>query len=424
MHPRFARRCEVRASGGSRIRAGSMAKVTLKNIKKIYPNADTKKKKKKKEHTSDEPKANLQITDEGVVAVQEFSLDIADREFIVLVGPSGCGKSTTLRMIAGLEEITDGELYIGDRLVNDVAPKDRDIAMVFQNYALYPHMTVYENMAFSLKLKKVPKQEIDKKVREAAEILGITEYLDRKPKALSGGQRQRVAIGRAIVRNPQVLLMDEPLSNLDAKLRNQMRAEIIKLRDKIDTTFIYVTHDQTEAMTLGDRIVIMRDGFIQQIGTPQEVFNHPKNLFVAGFIGTPQMNFFPDAKLTVKDGKYVVELLGKSIVLPEDKQAALRARKQPEGTVTVGVRPVHLSLHQEGFPATIDVSEMMGSEMHLHMTVSGHDVIAVIPTAGLSLDDVRAGGTAHFTFDPELMHLFDPKTEENLFPVENSKAKV
>ena len=265
MHPRFARRCEVRASGGSRIRAGSMANVTLKNIKKIYPNADTKKKKKKKEHTSDEPKANLQITDEGVVAVQEFSLDIADREFIVLVGPSGCGKSTTLRMIAGLEEITDGELYIGDRLVNDVAPKDRDIAMVFQNYALYPHMTVYENMAFSLKLKKVPKQEIDKKVREAAEILGITEYLDRKPKALSGGQRQRVAIGRAIVRNPQVLLMDEPLSNLDAKLRNQMRAEIIKLRSRINTTFVYVTHDQTEAMTLGDRIVIMRDGFIQQI---------------------------------------------------------------------------------------------------------------------------------------------------------------
>ena len=239
-----------------------MANVTLKNIKKIYPNADTKKKKKKKEHTSDEPKANLQITDEGVVAVQEFSLDIADREFIVLVGPSGCGKSTTLRMIAGLEEITDGELYIGDRLVNDVAPKDRDIAMVFQNYALYPHMTVYENMAFSLKLKKVPKQEIDKKVREAAEILGITEYLDRKPKALSGGQRQRVAIGRAIVRNPQVLLMDEPLSNLDAKLRNQMRAEINKLRSRINTTVVYVTHDQTEAMTLGDRIVIMRDGFI------------------------------------------------------------------------------------------------------------------------------------------------------------------
>ena len=345
-------------------------------------------------------------------------------EGFLLVGPSGCGKSTTLRMVAGLEEITEGELYIDGKLMNDVAPKDRDIAMVFQNYALYPHMTVYDNMAFSLKLKKVPKAEIDRKVKEAAEILDITQYLNRKPKALSGGQRQRVAIGRAIVRSPKVFLMDEPLSNLDAKLRNQMRAEIIKLREKIDTTFIYVTHDQVEAMTLGDRIVIMRDGFIQQIGTPQEVFNHPKNLFVAGFIGTPQMNFFPDAKLTVKDGKYVVELLGKSIVLPEDKQAALRARKQPEGTVTVGVRPVHLSLHQEGFPATIDVSEMMGSEMHLHMTVSGHDVIAVIPTAGLSLDDVRAGGTAHFTFDPELMHLFDPKTEENLFPVEDSKAKV
>ena len=398
-----------------------MAEVRLVDIKKIYPNQGGTKKKK---GDVPEKKHNLQITEEGVVAVQQFSLDIADREFIVLVGPSGCGKSTTLRMIAGLEEITSGDLFIDGKRMNDVAPKDRDIAMVFQNYALYPHMTVYENMAFSLKLKKLPKAEIDKKVREAAEILDITALLDRKPKALSGGQRQRVAIGRAIVRSPKVFLMDEPLSNLDAKLRNQMRAEIIKLRDKIDTTFIYVTHDQTEAMTLGDRIVIMRDGFIQQIGTPQEVFNHPKNLFVAGFIGTPQMNFFPDAKLTVKDGKYVVELLGKSIVLPEDKQAALRARKQPEGTVTVGVRPVHLSLHQEGFPATIDVSEMMGSEMHLHMTVSGHDVIAVIPTAGLSLDDVRAGGTAHFTFDPELMHLFDPKTEENLFPVQNSKAKV
>ena len=415
--------------GGSAVRVeNTMAEVKLVNVKKIYPfvSGEEKKSKKKKkgEKPAEEKKVNLQITDKGVVAVQEFNLDIADKEFIVLVGPSGCGKSTTLRMVAGLEEISEGELYIDGKLMNDVAPKDRDIAMVFQNYALYPHMTVYDNMAFSLKLKKTPKAEIDRKVREAAEILDITQYLNRKPKALSGGQRQRVAIGRAIVRNPKVFLMDEPLSNLDAKLRNQMRAEIIKLREKIDTTFIYVTHDQVEAMTLGDRIVIMRDGFIQQIGTPQEVFNHPKNLFVAGFIGTPQMNFFPDAKLTVKDGKYVVELLGKSIVLPEDKQAALRARKQPEGTVTVGVRPVHLSLHQEGFPATIDVSEMMGSEMHLHMTVSGHDVIAVIPTAGLSLDDVRAGGTAHFTFDPELMHLFDPKTEENLFPVENSKAKV
>ena len=261
-----------------------MAEVKLVNVKKIYPFISGEEKKKSKKKKDDEPvkeKANLQITDKGVVAVQEFNLDIADKEFIVLVGPSGCGKSTTLRMIAGLEEITEGELYIDGKLVNDVAPKDRDIAMVFQNYALYPHMTVYENMAFSLKLKKVPKDEIDKKVREAAEILDITQYLDRKPKALSGGQRQRVAIGRAIVRDPAVFLMDEPLSNLDAKLRNQMRAEIIKLRQRINTTFIYVTHDQTEAMTLGDRIVIMKDGFIQQIGTPQEVFDHPANLFLS-----------------------------------------------------------------------------------------------------------------------------------------------
>ena len=265
-----------------------MATVQLKNVKKIYPFISGEgKKKKKKDEGGEEKKVNLQITEQGVVAVQEFNLDIADKEFIVLVGPSGCGKSTTLRMVAGLEEITEGELYIDGKLMNDVAPKDRDIAMVFQNYALYPHMTVYENMAFSLKLRKEKKDVIDKKVREAAEILDITQYLDRKPKALSGGQRQRVAIGRAIVRDPAVFLMDEPLSNLDAKLRNQMRAEIIKLRERIDTTFIYVTHDQTEAMTLGDRIVIMRDGYIQQIGTPQEVFNNPRNLFVAGFIGTP-----------------------------------------------------------------------------------------------------------------------------------------
>ena len=390
-----------------------MASVTLKDIKKIYPNTETKKKKHKKGEP-EEKKHNLQITDEGVVAVQKFSLDIKDREFIVLVGPSGCGKSTTLRMIAGLEEITEGELYIGDRLVNDVAPKDRDIAMVFQNYALYPHMTVYENMAFSLKLKKVPKKEIDKKVREAAEILGITEYLDRKPKALSGGQRQRVAIGRAIVRNPKVFLMDEPLSNLDAKLRNQMRAEIIKLREKIDTTFIYVTHDQVEAMTLGDRIVIMRDGFIQQIGTPQEVFNHPLNLFVAGFIGTPQMNFFHGAKLVKKQEGYAVDLLGRHIVLDQTRQKLLSERNQEECDVIVGIRPVHLHVAQQGLSATIDVSEMMGSEMHLHLTVNGQDVIAIIPTAGLNLDDVQSGKQTHFDFDPMLMHLFDPKTEKNL----------
>ena len=258
-----------------------MAEVILKNIKKVYPHQEPAKKKK----GSEEKKTNLQITDEGVLAVQEFSLNIADKEFIVLVGPSGCGKSTTLRMVAGLEEISGGELYIDGKLMNDVAPKDRDIAMVFQNYALYPHMTVRENMAFPLKLKKYPKEEIRKRVDQAAEVLGITEYLDRKPKALSGGQRQRVAIGRAIVREPKVLLMDEPLSNLDAKLRNQMRAEIIKLRQRINTTFVYVTHDQEEALTLSDTIVVMSEGKIQQIGTPIDIYNEPVNSFVADFIG-------------------------------------------------------------------------------------------------------------------------------------------
>ncbi len=384
-----------------------MASLTLKDIKKVYPNSEEKKSKKKKK--GDEPekqKANLQITDEGVVAVQQFSLDIADKEFIVLVGPSGCGKSTTLRMIAGLEEISSGELYIGDRLVNDVAPKDRDIAMVFQSYALYPHMTVYDNMAFSLKLKKTPKAEIDKKVREAAEILDITQYLDRKPKALSGGQRQRVAIGRAIVREPKVLLMDEPLSNLDAKLRNQMRAEIIKLRQKINTTFIYVTHDQTEAMTLGDRIVIMKDGFIQQIGTPQEVFNHPINLFVAGFIGTPQMNFFENCALSVDAGKYSVEVLGKKIALTEGQNKALAAKGVKPCSVTLGIRPVHMQLDEGGFTGKIDVSEMMGSELHLHMNVQGNDVVAVIPTAGLDVSAHSIGKSVNFSFNPALCHLF------------------
>ena len=287
-----------------------MAEIVLKHVQKVYPNNESKKKgffgKKKK---TEEKKHNLKVTEDGVLAVEDFNLTVHDQEFVVLVGPSGCGKSTTMRMVAGLEDITSGDVLIDGKRVNDVAPKDRDIAMVFQNYALYPHMTVYENMAFSLKLKKAPKDEIDKKVREAAEILDITQYLDRKPKALSGGQRQRVAIGRAIVRDPAVFLMDEPLSNLDAKLRNQMRAEIIKLRQRIDTTFVYVTHDQTEAMTLGDRIVIMKDGFIQQIGTPQEVFDHPANLFVAGFIGTPQMNLF-DARLIKQNGKYAVTLDG------------------------------------------------------------------------------------------------------------------
>ncbi len=386
-----------------------MANVKLVNVKKIYPNTEKKKKKK-----GEEAKTNLQITDEGVVAVQEFSLEIEDREFVVLVGPSGCGKSTTLRMIAGLEDITDGELYIGDRLVNDVPPKDRDIAMVFQNYALYPHMTVFDNMAFSLKLKKVPKNIIREKVTEAAEILGITEYLDRKPKALSGGQRQRVAIGRAIVRDPQVLLMDEPLSNLDAKLRNQMRAELIKLRQRINTTFIYVTHDQTEAMTLGDRIVIMRDGYIQQIGTPQEVFNHPRNLFVAGFIGVPQMNLF-DAELIRNGSNYQVRLCDRVFDLTAEQNKALQANNIASmERIVVGIRPVHISIEQDGIPAKLEVSEMMGSELHLHMDLDGRDVIAVVPTAGLDMSKICKNGTIHFSARPELMHLFDPETDLNL----------
>ena len=371
-----------------------MANVTLKNIKKIY--------------------------DKNVVAVQEFNLEIADKEFVVLVGPSGCGKSTTLRMIAGLEEITEGELYIGDRLVNDVAPKDRDIAMVFQNYALYPHMTVYENMAFGLKLRKLPKAQIDAKVKEAAEILGITEYLGRKPKALSGGQRQRVAIGRAIVRKPQVFLMDEPLSNLDAKLRNQMRAELIKLRQTVNTTFIYVTHDQTEAMTLGDRIVIMKDGFIQQIGTPQMVFDHPANLFVAGFIGTPQMNFF-DAELALEGGRYVVRLGEASVALPEEKQQALKEKGVQPQNIILGIRPEHIELAgaagKDVIRAKVDVSEMMGSEVYVHVTTLGKSCIMRIATTDLQAEHrfgFHFGDEVMFTFDGALAHLFDPETSLNL----------
>ena len=372
----------------------NMATVSLKGIKKIYDNK--------------------------VTAVHDFNLEIADKEFIVLVGPSGCGKSTTLRMVAGLEDISEGDLIIGGKRMNDVEPKDRDIAMVFQSYALYPHMTVYENMAFALKLRKVPADEIDKKVREAAAILDITQYLDRKPKALSGGQRQRVAIGRAIVRDPQVFLMDEPLSNLDAKLRNQMRAEIIKLRQRINTTFIYVTHDQTEAMTLGDRIVIMKDGFIQQIGTPQEVFDRPANLFVAGFIGSPQMNFF-DGKLSKKEGKYQISV-GEAVMVLADKAQKLLAEKDAGDTdVVVGVRPEHITFAPVAGSHTIsskvDVSEMMGSEVYLHVNAVGKDVVLRVPTVDLP-EEHRAGipyGTEiNFTFRPELIHLFDPKTERNL----------
>lgn len=390
-----------------------MAEVKLKNIKKVYPLASGEKKNKKHAKKNDEEKkVNLQITDEGVVAVQEFSLDIKDKEFIVLVGPSGCGKSTTLRMIAGLEDISGGELYIDDKLCNDVEPKDRDIAMVFQNYALYPHMTVYENMAFPLEIQKATKQEIDKKVKEAAETLDITQYLDRKPKNLSGGQRQRVAIGRAIVRDPKVLLMDEPLSNLDAKLRNQMRAEIIKLREKINTTFIYVTHDQTEAMTLGDRIVVMKDGFIQQIGTPQEVFNHPLNLFVAGFIGTPQMNYF-DARLIKKNGKYAVDAYGEVVELSDDKQKRLSALDVKEQDVILGVRPDHITLAEKGgIEGKVDVAELMGASEHLHLRVADKDVIVIVPTEGA--DEAFSKKTVKITFSGNTCHVFSKETLNNL----------
>ena len=399
----------------------NMATISLRHIQKIYPNAERKQylaeKKKKQKKGEEVPvrKNNLKITDEGVVAVDDFNLEIADKEFIVFVGPSGCGKSTTLRMVAGLEDITRGDLFIDGVRMNDVEPKDRDIAMVFQNYALYPHMTVRQNLEFPLELRKVPKDEMDRRVNEAAEILGITEYLGRKPKALSGGQRQRVAIGRAIVREPKVLLMDEPLSNLDAKLRNQMRAEIIKLRQRIDSTFIYVTHDQTEAMTLGDRIVIMKDGEIQQIGTPQEVFDEPVNTFVAGFIGMPQMNFY-DGRLVKEDGKYVIEVLGAKIVPTEDKQARLREHNVEEQDITVGARPEHITLKEtEGamMEGVVDVSEMMGSSIHIHLNAGGRDSIIIVPTLELHGRRMDMGTTVRFTFAPNVVHMFD-KAGHNL----------
>ena len=389
-----------------------MAKVVLKGITKVYPHSGTGGKMIRKKNAS-----NLQVTDRGVVAVQEFDLEIGDREFIVLVGPSGCGKSTTLRMIAGLEEITDGELYIDGRLVNDVEPKDRDIDMVFQNYALYPHMTVYDNMAFALKNQKLPKEEIDRAVKEAAQTLDILQYLNRKPKNLSGGQRQRVAIGRAIVRNPKVMLMDEPLSNLDAKLRNQMRAELIKLRERVDTTFVYVTHDQTEAMTLGDRIVIMKDGFIQQIGTPQEVFDRPYNCFVAGFIGTPQMNFFDDARLIFEKGNYYVRMGNNVVLLSDEKQKRLAEKNVQPQDITLGVRPEHITLSNMGFSGRVEVSEMMGSVVHLHLNSGGRDVVVVVSTMNMTPPEVRelrSGIKVNYTFGGNVCHLFDRKSGINL----------
>ncbi len=390
-----------------------MATVSLRHVQKIYPNAEEDKKKKKKKKKADEPveeeKVNLKVTDEGVLAVDDFNLEIEDKEFIVLVGPSGCGKSTTLRMVAGLEEITRGEISIDGRVVNEVQPKDRDIAMVFQSYALYPHMTVRQNLEFPLKLRKVPQEERDAKVEEVAQTLGITQYLDRKPRALSGGQRQRVAIGRAIVREPKVLLMDEPLSNLDAKLRNQMRAEIIKLRQKIDTTFIYVTHDQTEAMTLGDRIVIMKDGVVQQIGTPQQVFNAPVNLFVAGFIGMPQMNFYEGELIQNNAGLYQVKVQHAVYDLCQEKQNRLKARNVKPQKITVGVRPEHITIDdtkENCLVGRVDVSEMMGSSVHLHVNTDGTDSIIIVPLLEIKETSFQKGMEVKYTFGDNVIHMF------------------
>ena len=372
-----------------------MASVSLKNVKKIYDNK--------------------------VTAVHDFNLEIKDREFVVLVGPSGCGKSTTLRMIAGLEDISGGTVEIDGTVVNDLQPKDRDIAMVFQNYALYPHMSVYDNIAFSLRLRKEPEDQVYEKVTRAAEILGITEYLMRKPRALSGGQRQRVAIGRAMVRNSKVFLMDEPLSNLDAKLRNQMRAEIILLRQKLSTTFIYVTHDQTEAMTLGDRIVIMKDGYIQQVGTPTEVFEMPENLFVAEFIGAPKMNIM-DAELVKEGKKYFVTPHGAKIEVDGEKAEKLAEKGIGSGTIKLGVRPEHIVLGEKAgrncIPCTLVVNEMMGSELHLHVeTETDEQMIVRIPTVDLTNEQrlaLTAGAKLYITFEGKVMHFFDPETEQNL----------
>lgn len=369
-----------------------MAGLSLKNINKVYEN--------------------------GFKAVENFNLEIKDREFIVFVGPSGCGKSTTLRMIAGLEEISSGELYIGDRLVNDVAPKERDIAMVFQNYALYPHMTVYGNMAFALKLRKMPKDEIDKKVREAAKILDIEHLLDRKPKALSGGQRQRVAMGRAIVRHPKVFLMDEPLSNLDAKLRVQMRIEIAKLYTQLKTTFIYVTHDQTEAMTLGTRIVVMRDGIIQQVDTPKNIYNNPSNLFVATFIGSPQMNILY-GKTYEKDGTVFLKILNKEIPLSKEKAQILKDTNNCNTELIVGVRPENISCKEEDlkvkdaiiFEAEIDVSENLGAETYIHVKGDGRNMVIKTPTT----DSVKTEGMLKFVIDLDKIHLFDKEEQNTIF---------
>lgn len=361
-----------------------MAKVTLKNVCKIY--------------------------DDNVEAVNNFSLEVGDTEFIVFVGPSGCGKSTTLRMIAGLEEISSGELYIGDKLANNIPPKDRDIAMVFQNYALYPHMSVFDNMAFGLKLRKISKEEIKKRVNEAAEILGISHLLDRKPKALSGGQRQRVALGRAIVRNPKVFLLDEPLSNLDAKLRTQMRTEISKLHQRLKTTFIYVTHDQTEAMTMGDRIVVMKDGNIQQIDTPQNLYEKPCNDFVAGFIGSPPMNFI-NATLIKEKNKFVLAFEDVKIELPDEKNANNVLENYLNQPVVMGVRPEALYTDENRpankllckLKANVDLTEIMGAETYLYLTVNENPVIAKVKADATT----KSGDSLNIYIDVHKIHIFD-----------------
>ena len=372
-----------------------MASVKLTDVKKVYDNK--------------------------VTAVHDFNLEIADKEFVVFVGPSGCGKSTTLRMIAGLEDISGGTVEIDGVVVNDLQPKDRDIAMVFQNYALYPHMTVYDNIAFSLRLKKMPEDEVYERVTNAAEILGITEYLTRKPRALSGGQRQRVAIGRAMVRNSKVFLMDEPLSNLDAKLRNQMRAEIILLRQKLNTTFVYVTHDQTEAMTLGDRIVIMRDGIIEQVGTPTEVFEMPRNIFVAEFIGAPKMNLM-ETRLVQEGDKYYVCPFGSRIEVTGSKKDELKNAGLGSCDIMLGVRPEHIVLadakSESAIPCKLEVNEMMGSELHLHVyTEDGTRLIVRIPTINLSMEQRKEmvyGKQLYITFEGKVMHFFSKETSRNL----------
>ena len=346
--------------------------------------------------------------------LKDLNLTIEDGDFMTLLGPSGCGKTTTLRMISGFEYPTSGNVFIGERDVAKIPPNKRGISMVFQSYALFPHLNIWENIAYGLRVAKLPQDEIIQRTNNVVELMQLKGMEKRFPNQLSGGQQQRVALARAVVIEPSVLLFDEPLSNLDAKLRNQMRAELIKLRQRINTTFIYVTHDQTEAMTLGDRIVIMKDGVIQQIGTPQEVFNHPANLFVAGFIGSPQMNFFENCQLTKTADSYTLTVMGETVTLTAEQSAKLAAAGVESRSVTAGVRPVHIALGESGIPAEVDVSELMGSELHLHLAANGQDVVAVIPTANIDPMAYARHTAVKFGFDAKLVHLFDADSEKNL----------